>query len=148
MSDLEEENRIRSRSIRTSEWNEDQFGMLLNCKSEKLSQAKKLYEAIPIPGELNTRVRAAIESDQRRRRHQLVWSLIGAGAAVFFGVCCVIAQAGGLSKQREEFSEPPKNMTAYPETQEENSILQTIFTQETTSDSEEIEILESKDGFE
>lgn len=147
MSDLEEENRIRSRGIYTSEWDEDQFGMLLNCKSEKLSQAKKLYEAIPISGELNTRVRAAIESDQKRRRHQLVWSLIGAGAAVFFSICCVIAQAGGLLKQREEFSEPSKNMTAYPETQEESSILQTISTQESIAESEETEFLESQDGF-
>ncbi len=146
MSDLEEENRVRSRCLSASEWSEDQIGMILDCGAEKLSQARKFYEAIPIPGELNTRVRAAIESDQKRRRHN-VWHLIGAGAAAIFGICCITSQMGGVSSQKTKFTEPSKSVTAYPETKEDVTVLQTISESEMSSGEDESGFRENESSF-
>ena len=146
MSDLEEENRVRSRCLSASEWSEDQIGMILDCGAEKLSQARKFYEAIPIPGELNTRVRAVIESDQKRRRHN-VWRLIGAGAAALFGICCIMSQIGGGSSQKTKFTEPSQSVTAYPETKEDVTVLQTISENEMSSGEDESGFCENESSF-
>ena len=39
----------------------------LDCERDWFWPARAIYNAIPIPGELNTKVRAAIESDRKRK---------------------------------------------------------------------------------
>ena len=68
MSDLEEENRDHSDRGMSSERNEDQKRLFLDRDEELFAQARMVYEAIQIPGELNTRVRAVIESDYERKK--------------------------------------------------------------------------------
>ena len=136
MSDLEEESHCHSDWSESAEHGGDQSGMLLDCGADRFRQAKKLYDAIQIPGELNARVRAAIESNQGRRRNRFL-CLIGTGAAVLACVCCVMFQTGILSSQKTEFTNPSKNMTAYPETKESVNVLQTGFETETEDESED-----------
>lgn len=64
MSDLEEEDRCYSDGLKSAEWSDDQMSVLMDCEAGMFRQAKRLYDAIQIPGELNTRVRAAIESEK------------------------------------------------------------------------------------
>ncbi|MDY2629163.1 MAG: hypothetical protein SOW08_12765 [Lachnospiraceae bacterium] len=135
MSDLEEESHCHSDWSESAEHGGDQSGMLLDCGADRFRQAKELYDAIQIPGELNTRVRAAIESNQGRRRNRFL-CLIGTGAAVLACVCCVMFQTGILSSQKTEFTNPSRNMTAYPETKESVNVLQTGFETETEDESD------------
>lgn len=67
MSDLEEENREHSVWLDASEWSEDQLGVFSDCDREQICCARRIYEAIQTPGELNTRVRAAIESARKQK---------------------------------------------------------------------------------
>ena len=105
MSDLEEENRDHSDRGMSSECNEDQKRLFLNRDEELFAQARMVYESVQIPGELNTRVRAAIESGQKRRKHRFLW-LMSAGAAVILGVCCIMFQQ--CSKQNMELTDPSR----------------------------------------
>ncbi|MGN0294813.1 MAG: hypothetical protein ACI4D3_12510 [Lachnospiraceae bacterium] len=143
MSDLEEENRASSDRWSMSEWNEDQKRLFLNRNTESFVQAKRIYEAIQIPGELNTRVRAAIESEQQRRRHRLVW-MMSAGAAVILGVCCIMFQQ--CSKQSMEFTDPSRNVIVHPEIKESIDVLQTSGEAGSEAESEMETILEKTAG--
>lgn len=136
MSDLEEENRDGSDRVKVSEWNEDQKGIFSDHAADMFCQAKRLYEAIEIPGELNTRVRAAIESDRRRRKHSSL-RLAGAGAAAVIGACYIMSQMGMLSNQQTEFTDPSRNITAYPETKEDVTVIQTASEEEDVITTEE-----------
>lgn len=135
MSDLEEENRHHSDCLNTAEWSEDQIGILLDCEAERLGQARRLYDTIQIPGELNTRVRAAIESNRRHRKSYFL-RLIIAGATAVIGACCIVFHTGLLSKQQTEFRNPSRNVTAYPETKESVNVLQTTVETEEETESE------------
>ena len=55
--------------MKSAEWSDDQMSVLMDCEAGMFRQAKRLYDAIQIPGELNTRVRAAIESEEKHRKH-------------------------------------------------------------------------------
>lgn len=133
MSDLEEENRHHSDWLTSAEWNEDQKGSFLNRSAEAFAQARKAYDAIQIPGELNTRVRAAIESEQKHRKHRCV-RLVSAGAAVMLGICCIIFQQ--KSKQNMEYTNPSRNVIVQPESKEDFNILQTSFEAVSETESE------------
>ena len=124
MSDLEEENRDHSDRGMSSERNEDQKRLFLDRDEELFAQARMVYEAIQIPGELNTRVRAAIESEEKHRKHWFV-QLMGAGAAVALGICCIIFQH--KSELNTEYTNPSKSVTAQPESENRREILQTFF---------------------
>lgn len=136
MSDLEEENRDCSDWVKAAERNEDQMGIFSDCAADLFCQAKQLYETIQIPGELNTRVRAAIESDRRRKKYSSL-RLAGAGAAAVIGACFIMSQMGMLSNQRTEFTDPSRNVIAYPETREDVTVIQTASGEENLMETEE-----------
>ena len=122
MSDLEEENRDHSDRGMSSERNEDQKRLFLDRDEELFAQARLVYEAIQIPGELNTRVRAAIESGQKRRKQRFLW-LMSAGAAVILGICCIMFQQ--CSKQNMELTDPSRNVIVHSQIKESIDALQT-----------------------
>ena len=124
MSDLEEENRHRSDWLMSAGQGENQIQSVLNRSTQAWKEAKKVYDAIQIPGELNTRVRAAIESEEKHRKHWFV-QLMGAGAAVALGICCIIFQH--KSELNTEYTNPSKSVTAQPESENRREILQTFF---------------------
>lgn len=147
MSDLEEENRDCSDWLKTAEWSEDQMGTFLDCAADMLCEAKRLYEAIQIPGELNTRVRAAIESDWKRKKRGSL-RLAGVSAAAIIGACYMMSQIGNLSNQKTEFTDPSRNVTAYPETREDVTVLQTSYetVAETVMETESLSEKETQTG--
>ena len=124
MSDLEGENRDGSDREETVWRSEDQMSVFLDCAADMLCHTRKQYEAIQIPGELNTRVRAAIESDRQRKRHRF-FGLAGTGAAAVIGTCFLMSRMGMLSNQQTEFTDPSRNMVSYPETKEDVTAIQT-----------------------
>ncbi len=102
MSDLEEEDRCHSDWEKSAERNDDQIGVLLDCEADRLEQARRFYETIQIPGELNTRVRAAIESEQKHRKYGFLRLFVA--AAVLAGICCIIIYKGTSGKAENEIN--------------------------------------------
>lgn len=103
MSDLEEEDRCHSDWAESAEWSDNQIGILLDCEADRLKQARRLYETIQIPGELNTRVRAAIESEQKRRKYGFL-RLFGIAAVLAAGMCCIIFYTGTSGRTENEIN--------------------------------------------
>lgn len=67
----------------------------LDCEKDWFWPARAIYNAIPIPGELNTKVRAAIESDRKRKDGFM--HLLCVGVLAIFGACYIMAHMSCVS---------------------------------------------------
>lgn len=76
MSELEAEISSCSSSTNAEEQEENQESVSLDYTDKMLHSVKETYDAIQIPGELNTRVRAVIESnknaDSRKKKEKSI----------------------------------------------------------------------------
>ena len=122
MSDLEEENRPAADAASGSmhSQSEDQIGIVSGSRTGFFCSARQVYYAVPIPEELNTRVRAVIESDRESKRQHFF--RLAAAAAAAASVCCFLTPAVGFLFRREIGMNKPSRQIAESSDTVENRI--------------------------